>query len=110
MSDNPNKIIPVLLENLNDEQKVSLLEGITDACNTYNLQKNHSCWTFIPSQTEYDRMKKYREAPNYDKCPKCGKGRVILQFHHGNIGESIFLVCRWGDKECKFKEYISDEE
>jgi len=52
-------------------------------------------------------MKKYWRN---EKCPKCGKGRLRLEFYHGNIGDSIHIKCAWGTPECDFSEYISDDE
>ena len=67
---------------------------------------NHKCWFHIPTETEYERMKKY--LPD-EKCPKCGS-RLRVEVYHGNMGSSWNLVCKWGNNNCDFKEYISDDE
>ena len=58
-------------------------------------------------------MRRFSEPPNYDKCPKCGKGRVVVQVTNGNMGQGLELICKWsverGGTECDFKEYISDD-
>jgi Pyruvate/2-oxoacid:ferredoxin oxidoreductase delta subunit len=109
MSDNPNVLKSILLEDCSTQQKQEFAKMLAEHCATADLQaKGHQCWTFIPSPTEYEKMAKYNKAPDYDKCPKCGK-RLGLQFYHGNMGEGVSIVCTpWG-KGCGFKEYISDD-
>lgn len=110
MIDDPNAIDAVLLEHATPElqkQFVEMLKGLKDS---HELQKTHLCWFFIPSPAEYERMRKYAEAPGYDKCPKCGKGRLVVEIYRGNIGDSWNLKCRWGKDGCDFKEYVSDPE
>jgi hypothetical protein len=61
--------------------------------------------------TEWEKMKRFSEGPDYDKCPKCGKGRIIVEIYRGDLGDSWDLVCKkWGDPnhKCDFKEYIPD--
>lgn len=91
-----------------------MLEQFTDLLHeqvsSEELQKHHTCWLFVPTAAEYARMSKFSTSPDYDKCPKCGRGRVVLEIHSGNIGQSLTLVCKWGDPTCGFSEYISDDE
>jgi hypothetical protein len=109
MSDNPNKLKATLLEDASTEDRKEFAKMLAEQCAIADAQKNHRCWTFIPSPTEYERMAKYNKPPDYDKCPQCG-GRLGLQFYHGNIGETVNIVCTpWG-KGCGFKEYISDDD
>lgn len=68
----------------------------------------HRCWFFLPTPSEYERMAKF--AHGDQKCPKCGKGRIVVEVYHGNIGDSWHAVCKWGADGCDFKEYISDDE
>lgn len=109
MSDNPNALDKVLLESADPELKSQFLQLLKDQKDTHELQKSHRCWFFIPTLTEWERMKRFAEAPNYDKCPKCSKGRIVAEIYRGNLGDSVNLVCRWGDPQCGFKEYISDD-
>jgi hypothetical protein len=107
MSDNPNALKAILLENATTEQQKEFAEMLASQCAIADIQaKGHRCWFFVPSATEWERMKKYSEPPNYDKCPKCNKGRLRVEVYHGNIGSSWNLVC----SKCDFKEYISDDE
>lgn len=55
-------------------------------------------------------MLRYNRPPNYDKCPKCNKGRLVVEIYRGNFGDSWHVVCKWGKEGCNFKEYISDDE
>lgn len=108
MSDNPNKLKAQLLEDTSTEDKKQFAEMLAQQCAIHNLQATgHRCWFFIPSPTEYEKMKKY-QYPN-EKCPKCGKGSVLVEIYRGNVGDSWNIVCRFGEKGCDFKEYISDD-
>lgn len=109
MSDNPNALDKVILEQASPELQQQFLAMLKEQKDTHELQKSHRCWFFVPSPTEYERMKKFTEAPNYDKCPKCGQGRVIIEIFRGNLGDSWNAICKWGDKGCDFKEYVSDD-
>jgi Pyruvate/2-oxoacid:ferredoxin oxidoreductase delta subunit len=107
MSDNPNKLKAVLLENATTEQQKEFAKMLADECARADLQaKGHRCWFFVPSPTEYEKMAKYNQPPNYDKCPKCSKGRLRVEVYHGNIGSSWTIKC----SQCDFNEYISDDE
>jgi hypothetical protein len=107
MSDNPNKLKATLLENATTEQQLEFAKMLAEQCASADLQaKGHRCWFFVPTTTEWERMKKYSEPPNYDKCPKCCKGRLRVEVYHGNIGSSWTLKC----SQCDFNEYISDDE
>jgi len=110
MSDNPNALKKVLLENASTEQQREFAKMLAEASATADLQaKGHKCWFFIPTPEEMEMMKKFNQPPNYDKCPKCGKGRIIVEIYRGNIGDSWHAVCRWGAEGCDFKEYISSD-
>lgn len=109
MSDNPNKLKAILLENADTETQKAFAEMLAQECATHDLQKTHRCWTMIPTEKEIEKMVKYSKAPDYDKCPKCQTGRVGLQYHHGNFGVSTSIVCKpWGKDGCGFKEDITD--
>ena len=105
---NPQDLKSVLLSESSTEQQREFARMLVEQSALHELQKTHLCWFFIPSQTEYEKMKRFNQPPDYDKCPKCGKGRVVVEIYRGNIGESWHMVCRWGEKDCNFKEYISD--
>jgi hypothetical protein len=107
MSDNPNKIVPVLLNQANPQLQQQLLQMVKEQKDTHELQKDHRCWSFVLSLAECEKLKPFQQAPDYDRCPKCKKGRVILEFYHGNIGSCINAVCRWGEKDCGFSVEIS---
>jgi hypothetical protein len=110
MSDDPRPLKQTLLENATTEQQQQFAKMLAEQCATADLQaKGHRCSFFIPSPTEYARMAKYNEPPNYDKCPKCGKGRLLVSIYRGNLGDSWTLVCSWGDRGCDFSEYVSDD-
>lgn len=107
---NPNTLKQTLLEDCTTEQKAEFAKMLAEQCATADLQaKGHRCWFFIPSPTEYERMAKYSKAPDYDKCPKCKKGRVVVEIFRDNIGDWWSLKCYWGEKDCDFKETISDD-
>lgn len=105
------KLESVLLKDASPELQQQFLELLKQQKDTAELQKSHLCWYFIPSATEYEKMKRFTEAPDYDKCPKCKKGRIVVEIFRDSIGDSSYLVCKWGDKnnKCDFKEYISDD-
>ncbi len=108
MSDNPNKLKAILLENADTEAQVAFAKMLAQECATFELQKTHRCWTMIPTEKEMKSMAKYNESPNYDKCPKCKDGRVGLQYYRGSLGVSTSIVCKpWGNG-CGFKEDITD--
>jgi hypothetical protein len=67
----------------------------------------HQCWMFVPSPTEWERMKQFSVD---DRCPQCGNGRVIIDIYHGSMGIGLRLVCMWSKGGCDFKQYISDPE
>jgi hypothetical protein len=105
---NPNNLKKELLENASTEHQKQFAEMLAKQCAIHDLQATgHRCWFFIPSPTEYEKMKKY-QYPN-NKCPKCkGKSNLVVEIYRGNIGDSWNVVCR--EKGCDFKEYISDDE
>lgn len=104
-----DSIDAVILQNASPELQQQFLELLKNQKDSAELQKTHRCWFFVPSPAEYEKMKRFNEGPNYDKCPKCGKGRVVVEIYRGNIGDSWHLVCKWGDQKCDFKEYVSDD-
>lgn len=109
MSDNPNALDKVLLEQADAKTKEQFLQLLARQKDTFELQKSHRCWFFIPSLAEYERMKKFAQPPDYDKCPKCGKGRIVIEIYRGNLGDSWTMTCRWGAEGCDFKECASDD-
>jgi ssDNA-binding Zn-finger/Zn-ribbon topoisomerase 1 len=107
MSDNPNKLKAILLEDVSTEQRKEFAGILAEACGIHDLQaKGHRCWFQIPTIKEYENMKEYENK----KCPKCGKGRVVVEQFRGNFGDNWFLKCYWGEKGCDFQEYISDDD
>lgn len=108
MSDNPERLKAILLEQASTEQQQVFASLLAQKCAEANLRvKGHRCWLFVPTQKEYDIMSKY--AVN-DTCPKCGKGRVVLEVFKGNIGDCLWLKCYWGKEGCDFNEYASEDE
>lgn len=110
MSDIPRELKAVLLEDATTDEQRAFARLLAEECAIAETQKAHRCWTYIPSPTECERMRKYWGGD--EKCPKCKKGRLILEFYHGNIAESVFISCGdrvWGRSECDFREYVSDD-
>lgn len=106
--DNPNKLKATLLSECSTKQQREFAKMLAEQCATADLQvKGHKCWFYVPSKTEWDRMKKYSEPPNYDGCPKCKKGRLRVQIEYWNMGCSWDLIC--SEKNCDFREEIGDE-
>jgi hypothetical protein len=100
------KAVP--LEQASPELKQQFVELLAEQAEQQKLNNSgHRCWFFIPTEAEMERMKKYMGPPNYDKCPKCLKGRIIVEVSHDYIGEWKTAVCL---KKCGFQEDISDEE
>ena len=102
MSDNPLKLKSILLEDTSTKEKQEFAEMLAKMCADAELfKKGHRCWFFVPTQAEYDIMKKYVDgAP----CPKCKKGRVVAEIYKGNLGDCIWMKCYWGEEGCDFKE------
>ena len=64
----------------------------------------HKCWFHIPTPTEFERMNKYPD----EKCPKCSTRLYVeISFRDPAFGDTWNLVCH--NKNCDFKEYISDD-
>lgn len=106
MSDNPNKLKSMLLEDATTDQQKEFAKMLAEECATADMQaKGHCCWFYVPTPTEWERMKQYSGPPDYDKCRKCNKGRIRVEVFQGNMGASWTLKC----SDCDFKEYISDE-
>lgn len=104
MSDNPtNALNKVLLENASPELREQFLQMFREQRDAHELQKTHRCWFFPPTPSEYERMRKYAEN---DRCPKCGRGRVVIEIYAGNIGDNWYATCKWGANGCDFQEYI----
>lgn len=109
MSDDPRPLKAVLLEDADDDARNQFAQLLAQHSAIADAQERDGLdWLFIPTPTEYERMRKYTQPPDYDRCPKCKKGRLILTVHHGNIGDSIHVACKWGSPDCGFKEYVSD--
>jgi hypothetical protein len=103
----PRQLKKTLLSDATTEQQKEFAKLLAEQCAIADMQaKGHKCWFFVPTPTEWERLKKYSGPPNYDRCPKCEKGRVRVEVYHGNIGSSWHIVC----SACDHKEYISDEE
>ncbi len=109
---NPNALKAILLEDATTEQQKEFAKLLAEQCATADRQaKGHVCWTYVPTETEYARMRPYALPPDYDTCRKCNQGRVRVEFYHGNMGIGMTLVCsNVTKKTCDFKEYISDPE
>lgn len=109
MSDDPRKLKAVLLSEASTEQQREFAKMLAEQCaEAERKEKGHNCWFFIPSEAEYEKMKKFAQPPNYDRCPKCGKGRIVVEVRRWNLGDSWHLVCRWSGGGCDFEEEISD--
>jgi hypothetical protein len=104
-----NELKTSLLEDCSTEQKVEFAKMLAKECTEENLKASgHRCYLFVPTQTEYDRMKKYAEN---DTCPKCGKGRIVLENVKSYVGDGLRLVCSpWHPGGCDFVEHISDDD
>jgi hypothetical protein len=112
MSDDPRKLKAILLEEATTEQQKEFAEMLARQCAEAELRAkgHHRCWFFVLSPLEYERMAKYRQPPDYDKCPKCGKGRIVVEIYNGNLGQGLTLKCYFNKDGCDFSEYISDDE
>jgi hypothetical protein len=109
VSDDPRPLRAQLLDKASTEQQREFAKMLAEECAIADKQHTEGKdWLFLPTPTEYEKIRPYTQPPNYDKCPKCGKGRVILEIYHGNVGDSLHLVCKWGQPDCDFKEYVSD--
>jgi hypothetical protein len=105
-----NRVIAQELKDAPTDIQKQFLDMIKEQRDTAALQRVHRCWFFVPSPTEWERLKAYAVAPDYDKCPKCKKGRLVVEVYNGNIGQGWTLVCRRDADGCDFKEYVSDPE
>jgi DNA-directed RNA polymerase subunit M/transcription elongation factor TFIIS len=61
-------------------------------------------WMYIPTAKACKAMLRYGED---DTCPKCGKGRMILEVVHGSLGDVHVLKCYWSES-CDYEEDITD--
>jgi hypothetical protein len=106
--DKKSKLTAVPLEEATPGEIMELVEMMAQQKADQMVRKGgHKCWMFIPSQSEWERMKQFSVD---DRCPQCGNGRVIIDIYHGNIGICLNLVCKWSKGGCGFKQYISDPE
>ena len=69
MSDDPRKLKTVLLEDATTEEQRQFAELLAQQCAIADRQQTHRDWLYIPSPTEYERMRKYWGGD--EKCPKC---------------------------------------
>jgi len=106
MSDNTNKLKAVLLSEATTEQQKEFAKILAEQCAQADLRaKGHKCWLFIPTEKEWESMKKYSKD---DKCPKCGKGRIVLEIFKDNICQGLWLKCHFSKNGCDYKESITD--
>lgn len=109
MSDDPRRLKATLLEDASTPEKAEFARMLAEMCETAELQaKGHRCWFFVPTPVECLNFAKYNQPPHYDNCPKCQKGRVVIEVYHGNIGDTWNAVCLRADQGCDFKECVSD--
>jgi uncharacterized protein YecA (UPF0149 family) len=111
MSDDPNKLKAILLEEADTNTQKEFAKMLAEQCETAKREaEGHRCWMFIPSKTEYEKMSKYNQAPDYDKCPKCKSGRLVVEQRNWNMGVSLTLRCKWTQLGgCDFSEEIGDD-
>lgn len=109
MSDDPKKLITVPFDEAPPDLQKQFAALLADQAATEKLQETHLCWFFVPTALEWEKMRRFSCAPDYDKCPKCRKGRVVIEIYRSNLGESWNAVCKWGADGCDFKEYVSDD-
>ncbi len=107
MSDDPRPLKAVLLGDATTEESRKFAELLAEQCAAADRQDTYRDWLFIPSPSEYERLRKYWGGD--EKCPKCQRGRLIVEIYHGNLGDSIYVKCGWGAPGCDFKEYVSDD-
>ena len=111
MSGNPHKLKATLLEQADTESQREFARMLAEQCAEADLRaKGHRCLIFIPSPSEYERMKKYTQPPDYDRCPKCKEGRVKLLQQDESFTYGLYLVCQFSKSDCDFRELISDPE
>lgn len=96
-----NALKAVLLEDASTEDKQQFAGMLAKACAQEDLDKSgHRCWMFVPRPNEYAIMAKYAKD---DKCPKCGKGRIVLEVYKGNFGDNYWLKCYFNEG-CDYRE------
>jgi hypothetical protein len=110
MSGDPRRLKATLLGEADTAQQQAFAKMLAEQCAIAESQTNGKAWLFIPTPAETDRLRRFVSPPDYDRCPKCRKGRVVLEVYHGNVGDSLHVVCRWGQAGCDFQEYVSDDE
>ena len=101
MSDDPNKLKTVLLENASTDQQKQFSDMLAHSCAVADMQnRGHKCWLQVPDKTSMAHIMKYSEN---NTCPKCKKYSLKIQVYHGNFGDSLKFKC-WN--ECDFEEPI----
>lgn len=101
-----NELKAELLENCTTEQKRQFAEILAKECAEEDRRASgHRCWLFVPSRKELKAMGKFSCG---DACPKCKKGRIVVEIFKGNFGDSLALACYWGKDGCDFREDIAD--
>lgn len=107
MSD-PVKLTAIPLEEATPDQVMQLVDMMSEQKANQKLRSSgHICWMNVPTLTEWERMVRFSKS---DQCPQCGKGRIVIEIYHGNMGQGITLKCKWGGGGCGFNEFISDPE
>jgi len=105
-----NELKSILLEEAGTDAQKEFAKMLAEQCEIAKREaEGHRCWMFIPTPTEYEKMSKYNQVPNYDKCPKCNSGRLVLEQRNWDIGKSLTVKCRWSKSDCDFSEEIGDE-
>lgn len=98
----------VPLERATPEMQKQFFEMLAEQAATKERQKTHKCWFFVPRPEEYEKMKKYKQPPDYDKCPNCKKGRIVIEIYSWELGEAWTAKCYWGKPDCNYEELITD--
>ncbi len=93
-----DKIIPV---QLTDEQALKAIEAIK------NDRAISAGRFYLPSRQLYEKMSKYADGPT---CPKCGKGRIMCEVLHWNLGDTFEFRCYFSKEKCDFLEIMFDED
>ncbi len=103
------KLKATLLENASTEQQKEFAKLLAEQCVEEERKANgHKCWLFVPPDEALEAMKKYNHAPDWDRCPKCKKGRVVVEIRNWSMGQALYFKCHFNKNGCEFEELFYD--
>lgn len=105
MSDDPLKLKKILLEKADTDEQKQFAKMLAEQC---VIAEKERLTFYVPSPEVYEKMKPFANGVD---CPSCKKGRIVCEIYQGNIGDTFWLKCKYGDKDCKFEPIgICDED